>query len=109
MAIPEVTVTEKRQTVPDSSYLYDSVFRGLTARRMAEHGWYTLGDIPLGIPIGRADQPQEAFGVNLGASYKSTNVIQERDFERFAVQAAADAQAEAERLAQVRSGPPPCS
>jgi len=108
MAIPEVTVTEKRQTVPDSSFLYDSEFHRFVWRGLSGPGMYSLGEIPLGIPIGRADQ-QSPMGVNLGARYTSVNVINERLFEETSVSDAIQAQAiEDARIKSVRSGPPIC-
>lgn len=61
--------------IPDSEFLYDRIGR----RGSLSGGLYRGGEIPLGIPIGRADRPRknQRVGIPLGARV-STDLLDER-------------------------------
>jgi len=71
-------------TTPDSSYLYDMVRK--PGRLKSEgSGLFMGGEIPLGLPIGRADKPskkQAKFGISLGARI-GIDLLNERQEPRF--------------------------
>jgi len=61
-----MVIKKEVHVVPDTDFVYDMMMPG---RKGAEYRRLFLGgEIPLGIPIGRADKPaQRKFGVSLGS------------------------------------------